>query len=242
MSELTNRLVAGVLSGSADPVDPGLVPTVLATACADVLGVGGAGLSLIGDLRVPLAASDPDVRRAEQLQTTLGEGPCLSAVTTGEALAADPTQMMQAWPVFHDELTRQTSFQSVVSLPLGMPGKQPFGALDLYSTESEPDRSLLEGPTRHDIVRVVTTFLTGLPLSTLLTHGAAPPLLDGANDLVAARMTVWTAVGMLMATTGNSQAEALALLRGHAYSHTTSLDDIAQQITTHQLPVHELVG
>ena len=80
MSGLKNRLAAAVLSGSPVPVDPGLVPTAVSVACAEVLGVDGAGLSLVGDLRVPLAASTPEVRRAEQLQTTLGEGPCLAAV------------------------------------------------------------------------------------------------------------------------------------------------------------------
>lgn len=243
MSSVIKRLVAEVLDSSADPVDPGLVPTVLAAACQEVLGVDGAGLSLIGDLRVPLAASNPEVRRAEQLQTTLGEGPCLSAVATGEGLAANPVQMMQGWPLFHHELTRQTSFRSVVSLPLVTPVRQPFGALDLYFTGAEPDRGLLEDPVRRDVVRVIATFLTGAPLATLLSGDAASLALPGgAGGVVADRMNVWAAVGMLMGATGISQPEALARLRGHAFSHTLSLEEIAHQLTTHQLPVQELVS
>lgn len=242
MTALTNRLVAAVLSGSATPVDPGMVPTVLATACVEVLGVDGAGISLISDLRVPLAASNPAVRLAEQLQTTLGEGPCLAAVASGEPLCAGPVQIMRRWPVFHQELIRQTSFQSVASLPLALTGQRPFGALDLYATSPVPDLDLVTDPVGHDIVRVVSTFLTGAPLSDLLTHHPAPRPAQGAGDLVTARMDVWTAVGIVMARTGLGQPEALAVLRGHAFSRGTTLDDIAHQLTHHRLPVDDLVS
>jgi hypothetical protein len=240
MSELINRLVAAVLSGSGEPVDPGLVPTVVAIACADVLHVDGAGLSLIGELRVPLAASNPEVRRAEQLQTTLGEGPCLTAVAQGEALTANPDQMRERWPVFDHELRRQTGFRSVAALPLGRRGEPPFGAIDLYFNGAEPDGELLEDSTLRDIIRVVTTFITGAPVNSLLTGADTTPMLAGSGGIVAERMNVWTAVGVLMGATGMGQPEALAMLRAHAFSNTTTLDELAHLITTHQLSVEEV--
>jgi hypothetical protein len=59
--------------------DAELVPMVLCQACVQVLPVAGAGLSITDQLRIPLGASDEVVARAERLQTTLGEGPCLTA-------------------------------------------------------------------------------------------------------------------------------------------------------------------
>lgn len=242
MTGLTNRLVSAVVAGSTAPVDPGLVPTVLTTACTEILPVDGAGLSLIGDLQVPLAASDADVRRAEQLQTTLGEGPCLSAVVTGQALAADPVQMLRGWPSFHHELTRQTRFRSVVSVPLSTRRRQPFGALDLYFTRDEPDRSLLGELVRQDLVHVVTASLGGASLPSLVA-GADPTgdLLDPAVEMVGRRMEVWTAIGLVMGSSGMSQPEALALLRAEALTRATTLDDLAQLITTRRVDVRDLV-
>ena len=242
MSGLKSRLAAAVLSKSPVPVDPGLVPTAVSAACAEVLGVDGAGLSLIGDLRVPLAASTTEVRRAEQLQTTLGEGPCLAAVAADQPLAAGPVKMMQQWPVFHHELARQTSFRSVVALPIAAAGQQPFGALDLYFTDAEPDRGLLEDPVRGDIVQVVAAFLTGPSLADLL-DGDNRARLSAADTsaVLAERLNVWTAIGMVMAASGSNQADALAQLRAHAFHHGSTLDETAHLMTTRQLPAQELL-
>ena len=68
----------------------GSTPSVLTAAAASVLSVDGAGISLIDDaLRVPLGASSDVVSVAEQLQVTVGDGPCLSAAAAREPLAAD---------------------------------------------------------------------------------------------------------------------------------------------------------
>jgi hypothetical protein len=52
---------------------------------------------------------------------------------------------------------------------------------------------------------------------------------------VAQRMSVWVAVGILIAHAGLTNADALAALRGYAYSHSASLDDIADDLITHRL-------
>src|ERR1700732_568446 len=55
----------------------------------DVLPITAAGVTLISPGRDPryVAASDESALRFEQLQTELGEGPCLAAYQTGEAVA-----------------------------------------------------------------------------------------------------------------------------------------------------------
>jgi hypothetical protein len=52
---------------------------------------------------------------------------------------------------------------------------------------------------------------------------------------VARRMNVWVAVGILIAHAGLTNADALAALRVYAYGHSPSLDDIADDLTTHRL-------
>src|SRR5829696_9283712 len=111
-----------------------LLPLVFVRAAGSVLPVAGAGLSMTDHLRIPLAASDQDVVTAERLQTTIGEGPCLAAVTTGRPLVAELTTMAASWPTFHERFVAETPYQSVASFPLQAAQGSFIGALDLYST------------------------------------------------------------------------------------------------------------
>ena len=45
--------------------------------------------------------------------------------------------MAARWPMFHRELLAETPFRSVASIPLKSTQLRRFGALDLYSTDSD---------------------------------------------------------------------------------------------------------
>jgi len=214
-----------------------LLPLALVRACVRVLPVDGAGVSVTERLRVPLAASDPVVAVAERLQTTLGEGPCLSAAATGTALVAGQHEI-ERWPIFSHELSAATPFRSLAAVPLRLPGEQPFGALDLYSTDPDPGRF---GPLEELEVAVAgpaAALLMEAP-NRVSSEGLEMPVWldnDRAND----RMDVWVAVGMMMATGGVGNDDALAVLRGYAYGHELSLDEVAHRMLTGELSVSDV--
>lgn len=113
------------------------LPTTLVEACGEVLEVDGVGISLTGEMRVPLAATTADAVTAEALQTTVGEGPCLTAAAHGTRLVADAASMAATWPVFASALTSRTLLRSAASVPLRTDGGSSFGAVDLYSTDTD---------------------------------------------------------------------------------------------------------
>lgn len=118
--------------GESPDVVPELLPSHLATICARLLPADGVGLSVLsGELRVPLGTSDEDSAAAERLQVVVGEGPCLQALHDGGEVRADERDLARRWPMFYDELIRQTSFVSVASLPLRV-APNMAGAIDLY--------------------------------------------------------------------------------------------------------------
>jgi hypothetical protein len=210
-----------------------LLPLALARACVQVLPVDGAGVSMTESLRVPLAASDPVVAQAERLQTTLGEGPCLSAATDEAALVADRDQLQRRWPFFFAELTGATPYLSVASIPLRLPGERAFGAIDLYSTDPAGDRF---GPLEEIEAAVAgpaALLLMSAPQRVSHTGLTMPVWLD--NDPANQRMDVWVAVGLMMAGLGLGNDDALAALRGYAYSHGLSLDEVASQMLSSEL-------
>jgi hypothetical protein len=217
-----------------------LLPMVFARAAVTVLPVAGAGLSMTDHLRVPLAASDQDVVTAERLQTTLGEGPCLAAVATGRPLMADLATMAANWPTFHAGFVVETPYQSVAAFPLLSPSGSYVGALDLYSTS--PDTF-----TSSELEEVDAA--VAIPIASMLFRDAVAGELDGltmpswlSKESVEERMNVWVAVGMSMQRLQLNNMDALALLRGYAYSHSITLDQVARLVTNRGLQPEELMA
>src|SRR5437764_13117217 len=60
-------------------------PQRIADLCVEMLDVSGAGISLVSDTgtRGVICATNDVAMRIEELQVTLGEGPCMDAVTSG---------------------------------------------------------------------------------------------------------------------------------------------------------------
>jgi hypothetical protein len=217
-----------------------LLPLVFARAAVSVLPVAGAGLSMTDHLRIPLAASDQDVVTAERLQTTLGEGPCLAAVAKGRPLVADLATMAARWPTFSERFVAETPYQSVASFPLPSAHGSYLGALDLYSTS--PDTL-----TRSEVKEVDVAI--AIPIASIIFSDDAAGDLDGiampswlGSESVDERMNVWVAVGMSMERLQLSNEDALALLRGYAYSHSFTLDQVARLVTDTGLQPDELMA
>lgn len=207
----------------------GLSPAALARAAVRVLPVDGAALSIMLDvLRLPLGASGEDARRAEELQTSLGEGPCLDAAASRRAVVADLDHLTTRWTSYGDELLSTTPFRSVAAIPLIEPGRGVFAALDVYSTEPRLS-DLLDPDHLDEIPRTVAALLT---TCVEQIHDVDTPA-DGPSWYQAAagrRHDVWVAIGMVMAGQARRTRDALSLLRAHAYSSQRSLDDLASDL------------
>ena len=98
----------------------------------EILPVTGAGVTLITPTTEPrfVAASDAAALRYEELQTELGEGPCLVAYRSGEAVAVADLQSDGRFPKFGPKAV-QAGLRAVFTFPLRQGDKQ-LGALDLY--------------------------------------------------------------------------------------------------------------
>jgi len=217
-----------------------LEPAALAYAAAHVLGVEGAGLStMVSVLRHPLAATDDECRQAEELQTTLGDGPCLHAAEAREAVVADLSDLEERWPQYAEELTSRTRFRSVASVPLRAPGPGVFAALDLYSESARLSDTL--DPI--DVAKVGT--IVGALLGTTMEQIQDTSSSDGGPAWYQAasgrRQDVWIAIGMVMGNQREKTGNALSLLRAHAYSNNRSLDDVAADLINGQLPLDQVL-
>src|SRR5664280_3659601 len=115
----------------------GAQPRRICQLCVQTLGVTGAGICLVTDTgnRGVVCASDDVSGQIEDLQFTLGEGPCIEAVRTGApVLVADldepPDIVVERWPTFL-EGAGAAGVRAVFAFPLRI-GAITLGALDLY--------------------------------------------------------------------------------------------------------------
>ena len=100
----------------------------------DVMPVSAAGVTLISPGEEPryVAASDDSALRFEKLQTELGEGPCLLAHESGQAVAVSDLRTEKRFPRFAPRAVEE-GLVAVFTFPLRH-GDAPLGALDLYRT------------------------------------------------------------------------------------------------------------
>jgi diguanylate cyclase (GGDEF)-like protein len=98
----------------------------------DILPVTAAGVTLISPGLEPqyVAASDPSALRYEKLQTELGEGPCLEAFHTGEAVSVADLRIEDRFSAFTPRALK-SGLAAVFTFPLRHKSLQ-LGALDLY--------------------------------------------------------------------------------------------------------------
>ena len=98
----------------------------------DILPITGAGVTLIAAEQVPhyVAASDPSALMYERLQTELGEGPCLAAFQTGEAISVPDLRVEDRFPEFGPRALA-AGLSAAFTFPLRHEARQ-LGALDLY--------------------------------------------------------------------------------------------------------------
>lgn len=211
-----------------------MLPDVLAQACVTVLGVSGAGISMmLDDLRVPLGSSDQLAACAEQLQVTLGEGPCLDALGARRPQVFDPATMADRWPDFHAEVVRLTPFRAFASLPILPIDVPAVGAVDLYAISGDGLDELALDEVSAAIVPTIAGCLFEEP-RVALDRGTLLPLWLG-NDAVTHRMDVWIAVGTVMDLAQLTRNDALADLRSYARQHEMTLDEVAFQIAEGRL-------
>ena len=207
----------------------------LCEACVLFFDVDAAAISLVfdGASSGTLGSSGAPARMYDELQFTLGEGPCLDSVAQRTPiLVADLTDLNTRWPVYAPAMLAH-HIRGVFAMPVIVAGEH-VGALDLF--RAQPGR--LEG--EHFAGAIAAAELAGIPLLDLLDADLAAAVNDPCSNAWAelhtlSRAEVSQATGMLVAQLGVEPAEALVRLRAHAYATGRSATDVARDILDRRL-------
>lgn len=138
---LADELVAGFARASellfTDETVERALQLITAAAHAAIPGAAGAGVTLIDrDGRKRTAAvSDDSVAKADSRQYELGEGPCITAWATGEAVLVADIRSDPRWPQW-SQAGQELGFLSSVGTPL-LAGGTALGAVKVYSRQAD---------------------------------------------------------------------------------------------------------
>jgi GAF domain-containing protein len=133
----------------ADLTDEAMLQHIVMAAAVEVPGADHAGITLVNgkELTTP-AASAELVRRVDQVQYSVGEGPCLDAARRHETVRSDDLRAEARWPRFATRAV-ELGVRSMLSFQLFVQDDS-FGALNIYSgqagafsPQSESDGMLL---------------------------------------------------------------------------------------------------
>ena len=171
--------------------------------------------------RSTLAVTDPLAERVEELQDVLREGPSLDAFRTGRPVAEGPAGQQSRWPTLSQSLSERHDAIHLYAVPM-MPGSRVLGVVSTYRHPGAPLEFDRDGAQ-------VLADAIGVAILGRLGRTDSTDLLWSTQD------GVHQATGMVMAQLRIPPADALALLRAHAFAHGVTLADVAEVVVTRRL-------
>jgi hypothetical protein len=219
-----------VLAALADGNEP-WSSVRLCAASTEIVGVDGAGVMLMsGDIRRgSLCSTDQVSHLIEDLQYTLGEGPCVDAYQQDNVVIepdlADPVS--SRWPFFTPSAL-QAGVRAVFGFPMRV-GAVRLGALNFYRAVRGP----LTGEQHADAMVVAdVTARWVLEVQAGAPPGAVAVELETSADF---HFAVHNAAGIVSVQEGISVTDALIRLHAHAFGGDRLLADVARDVIARKL-------
>lgn len=224
-----------ILAELAASVDGDVSTDLLCDVGRRVIGVTGTGIMLFaGEVPVGSVCTASHVSAVlEELQFTLGEGPCVDAYKLDRpilepdlAAPAEPRWLGFTGPAL------EVGVRAIFGFPVGV-GAVRLGALNLYVdrpgplTDDQHADALIFADVAAEYMLAIQSGETG--------DGLAADLEQGSNF----HYVVHQAAGMISAQLGTSIADALVRLRSHAFSIHRPLKDVAADVVRRHLRFEE---
>jgi hypothetical protein len=227
------RILGRLVAAGASPSSPG----PLCQVAAELVAVTGAGVMILADgvPQASLCTSDGVSELIEELQYTLGEGPCIDAYRTG-AVITEPNlaaPVSHRWPAFTPKVI-DVGARAIFGIPVRI-GAARIGALNLYRDRPGPlsDDQHADALVMADVIaRSVLTLLASTECESMPEFD-----IDTHADI---HVAVHQAAGMVSVQLDISVADALVRLRAYAFATDRSLSEVAGEVVARTLRFNDL--
>lgn len=175
-----------------------------------------------------VASSGPEAQRLDEIQYSLHDGPCLTALRTAQTILVTEVGTDPRWAAYARDMSEE-NIRSVLAVPI--PTDTGSGAaLNCYSSESgvfEP------GTVEH--VQEYAASISNILRLALRVH-PAPPYPEHLRSALQSRAVIDAAVALVMAQNRCSHDQALALISRASTIQGTRMHDIAADIIAGAVP------
>lgn len=174
--------------------------------------------------RTPYTAvtTSPQVQAIDEREYAVDEGPCISAMETGELQLLDDVATETRWPKFV-QVCREEGLASTLGVPLRV-GEQTFGAMNVYAltpsafTGSHQEAARLLGDQ------------AGVALGNHRTYDECNQRIAQLQEALDSRVVIEQAKGILMATEGIGPDDAFDRLRSRSQRENRKLRAVAEEV------------
>ena len=217
-------------------------------------GVDGAAVALLGssrDVRELVFATTSLAQQLDELQFTIGEGPCIDAHHAAEPVrVADirSSYSTRRWPIF-GRGAASLGARGMFAYPL-LGGSSSFGVLELYRT-TPVDLTDVE----HDAARMCALAIARSVLGHYTASDAGETDSDAVpyeavetdpDDIVSieggghySRAEVYVAAGMISVQLAVTTDVAMDRLRAHAFARGRSVTEVAADVVARRISLKD---
>lgn len=213
--------LATLATGSLNLED--LLTKVATFAVGAIPGADGAGLTLLENDRADtVVTTAPFVREIDDIQYSIGQGPCISAAAEGQTVLSGSLGGDRRWPKFGARVAR-LGVHSAVSLPL-ITARGVVGALNVYAHAKHvfDERAAELGE--------LFAVPAAISVQNAQVLAQTRRLANQLQNALESRGVIDRAVGVLMSRSGVTEAEAIDRLRTISQNEHRKLVVVAESI------------
>ncbi len=188
-----------------------------------------AGISLVEQRKITSPASSNDIpKKVDEIQSELGEGPCIDAIDEQHTVYVEDLASETRWPAFAHHAV-EYGMASMLSFRLFIEenesGERTMGALNLYSCE----RAAFD-ESAHEVGLVLASHAS-VALAGAQALAEEKEQVAGLQQAVASRDVIGQAKGILMERERLTADQAFDVLRRASQHVNLKLRDVAERVT-----------
>lgn len=168
------------------------------------------------------AATSAQVQAIDEREYAVDEGPCISAIETGEPQLLPDVTTEERWPKF-TQVCREEGLGSSLGVPLCV-GDEPYGAMNIYAVTANAFDA------DHQQAAQLLADQAAVALANTRTYAECGEKIRQLQEALESRVIIEQAKGVLMATNACSPDEAFELLKHRSQRENRKLRLVADEI------------